>query len=157
MVRKRIAVGKADSTFEKRRLGQARTRAEYGQALLKRLSRDLQATHGGGFSRSRLIYMRRLYLCFPKRATLSHKLSWSHYIELIKIDDELERGFYLQQTLRERWSIRELKRQKRTGLFQRLALSRDKAEVLRLAQEGQALEKPQDLLRDPYVFEFLGL
>ena len=132
-------------------------RAEYGQALLKRLSRDLQAKHGRGFSRSRLTYMRRLYQCFPKRATLSHILSWSHYVELIKIEDELERGFYLQQTLRERWSIRELKRQKQTGLFQRLALSKDKAEVLRLAQQGQVLEKPQDLLRDPYVFEFLGL
>ena len=132
-------------------------KAAYGKNLMDRLSRDLQQKYGKGFSRSNLSYMRRMYLYFPIRETVSHKLSWSHYFELVKIEDELERSFYFQQSLKEKWSVRELKRQKRTALFQRLALSKDKTEVLRLAQEGQAVEKPEDLLRDPYVFEFLGL
>ena len=132
-------------------------RAEYGRALLDRLAQDLTAQYGKGFSRSNLSHMRRLYLYFPICETLSHQLSWSHYFELVKIEDELERNFYFQQSLRESWSVRELKRQKRSGLFQRLALSRDQDGVLRLAQEGQAIEKPADLLRDPFVFEFLGL
>ena len=135
--------------------GQAK--AEYGTALLARLARDLKAKYGKGFSRSNLSYMRRMYLYFPKRETLSHKLSWSHYFELVKIEDDLERNFYFNQSIREKWSIRELKRQKRSALFQRLALSKDKEEVLRLAQQGLVIEQAEDLLRDPYVFEFLGL
>ena len=133
------------------------SKAEYGLNLMNRLARDLQAKYGKGFSRSNLSYMRRLYLYFPIRETVSHELSWSHYFELVKIEDELERSFYFQQSIREKWSIRELKRQKRTALFQRLALSKDKEEVLRLAEQGQMIAKPEDLLRDPYVFEFLGL
>jgi len=78
-------------------------------------------------------------------------------LELVKIEDDVERGFYLHQTLWKKWSVRELKRQKRTALFQRLALSQDKYEVLRLATQEQAVEKPEDLVRDPFVFEFLGL
>ena len=132
-------------------------KAEYGQNLMDRLSRDLQQKYGKGFSRSNLSYMRRMYLYFPIRETVSHELSWSHYFELVKIKDELERSFYFQQTLKEKWSVRELQRQKRTALFQRLAISKDKEEVLRLSQQGQILEKPEDILRDPYVFEFLGL
>ncbi len=133
--------------------GQAR--AIYGKALLDRLSRDLTLRHGKGFSRSNVIRMRQFYLAFPKGATPSHELSWSHIVELLKIDDELERDFYLQQTRRENWSVRELQRQIRSSLFLRLAAGKDKEAILALSREGQALEQPADILRDPYVFEFL--
>jgi hypothetical protein len=105
-------------------------KAEYGSKLLENLSRDLSLLHGRGFSRSNLNYMRLFYLRFPICETLSHKLSWSHYFELVKIDDELERSFYYKQNIWENWSVRELKRQKDSGLFLRLALSKEKNELL---------------------------
>ena len=132
-------------------------RAEYGAALLDTLSKGLKLRHGRGFSRSNLIRIRQFYLAYPKGATVSHELSWSHIIELLKLDDPLERSFYEKQTARERWSVRELKRQKESSLFLRLANSRDKAGILQLAEEGQTLTQPADLLREPYVFEFLKI
>jgi predicted nuclease of restriction endonuclease-like (RecB) superfamily len=101
--------------------------------------------------------MRLLYLHYPISQKLSDQLSWSHYVELLKIDDPLERGFYQQQAMAERWSVPELKRQKSTALFLRLAASKDKAGVLQLATQGQVVAQPADLLRDPYVFEFLKI
>lgn len=112
-------------------------RAEYGSKLLRRLAQDLSLLHGKGFSLSNLKRMRQFYLEYPKGATLSHLLSWSHYIELLKIDDELERSFYEQQSSIEHWSIRELIRQKKASLFLRLAASKNKNEILRLAKQGQ--------------------
>ena len=132
-------------------------RAEYGKALIQNLAADLGLRHGKGFSRSNLIRFRQFYLVYPKSATLSHQLSWSHIVELLKLEDELERGFYEQQTLREHWSVRELIRQKESSLFLRLAASQDKAGILQLAQQGQVVEQAADLLREPYVFEFLKI
>ncbi len=132
-------------------------RAEYGSRLLNQLSKDLKINHGKGFSRSNLQYMRLLYLLYPNCQTLSGKLSWSHYIELLAISDELARSFYEQQCLQENWSVRELKRQKNTALFERVALSKDRAEILALAQQGQRFDTAQDIVKDPYVFEFLEL
>jgi predicted nuclease of restriction endonuclease-like (RecB) superfamily len=132
-------------------------RAEYGQALIDKLSGDLLINLGKGFSRSNLIYMRLFYLEFPISEKASHLLSWSHYIELLKISDKLERSFYLQQTILENWSIPELKRQKKSSLFLRLAASKDKEGILKLAEQGQIIEKPTDLIRDPYVLEFLKI
>ena len=132
-------------------------KAVYGAALLDQLSADLNAQFGKGFSHSNLVYIRKLYLTYPKSQTLSNFLSWSHYIELLKLDDPLERSFYEREAEAERWGVRELKRQMKSMLFHRLALSSDKAEVLRLAGEGQIIEKPEDILKDPYVFEFTGL
>ncbi len=132
-------------------------KAEYGAALLKKLSRDLTDMYGKGFSHSNLIYMRKLYLAYPKSQTLSDFLSWSQYIELLKIDDPLERSFYEKEAEAEHWGVRELKRQMNSMLFHRLALSTDRAEVLRLAKEGEIIERPEDILREPYVFEFTGL
>ena len=136
-------------------------RAEYGKALIDTLAADLGLRHGKGFSRSNLIRFRQFYLAYPglaeKSATLSHQLTWSHIVELLKIDDPLERGFYEQQALRERWSVRELVRQKESSLFLRLAASQDKAGILQLAAQGQVVEQPADLLREPYVFEFLKI
>lgn len=132
-------------------------KAEYGTELLKRLSRDLTGAYGKGFSHSNLVYMRKLYLTYPKSQTLSDFLSWSQYIELLKIDDPLERSFYEKEAESEHWGVRELKRQMKSMLFHRLALSTDREEVLRLAKEGEIIERPEDILREPYVFEFTGL
>ncbi len=132
-------------------------KAEYGTMLLKRLSIDLKTNYGKGFSRSNLQYMRLLYLKYPKRQTLSGKLSWSHYVELLSVSDDLARSFYEQECIKENWSVRELKRQKKSALFERLALSKDKKSVLKLAKKGQQIEKAEDILKDPFVFEFLDI
>ena len=95
-----------------------------------------------------------LTVSYPKRLL---PLSWSHYVLLLGIANEAERSFYELEAAQQNWSVRELKRQFNTSLYERLALSRDKAEVLTLAQQGQLVEKPKDLLKAPYVLEFLGL
>ena len=132
-------------------------RAEYGKALLNNLSRDLKLLHGRGFSRSNLSRFRQFYLTYPNCAKASHILSWSHYIELLKLEDPLERSFYEQQAIREKWSVPELQRQKKSSLFLRLAAGKDKDAILQLAHQGQVIEQPSDLLRDPFVFEFLKI
>lgn len=132
-------------------------KAEYGKALLPRLSKDLKLKHGKGFSLSNIIRMRQLYAIFPIYAELPHKLSWTHLVELLKIDDQLERSFYTQQAVIENWSSTELIRQKKTSLFLRLAASKDKAGILKLARQGQIIETPTDLIREPYILEFLKI
>ncbi len=136
---------------------QGRATAIYGKQLLPQLSKDLSHTLGKGFSRSNLNRMRQFYLAYPKRAELPHNLSWTHFVELLKIEDSLERSFYEKQTLLERWSTTELIRQKKTSLFLRLAASKDKEGILQLAREGQSVSKPEDLIRSPYVLEFLKI
>lgn len=91
-------------------------RAEYGSNLLNRLSKDLTLRYGKGFGHSNLIYIRKLYLAFPNSGTLSHFLSWSHYYEILKSEDPLEIGFYAKECETQKWSVRELKRQKSTAL-----------------------------------------
>ena len=132
-------------------------RAEYGSNLLNRLSKDLTDKYGKGFGKSNLIYIRKLYLTFPKSGTLSHLLTWSHYYEILKLDDLLEMSFYIKECENEQWSVRELKRQMKSMLFHRLALSTDKEGVLKLAQQGMETQKPEDIIKDPYVLEFVGL
>lgn len=132
-------------------------KAEYGQALLTNLSRDLTRLHGRGFSRSNLVYMRLFYLRYPISQKPSDLLSWSHYVELLKIDDDLERSFYAQQASLEHWSVPELRRQMKSALFLRLAAGKDKATIMRMAASGMIPERPADILRDPYVFEFLKI
>ncbi len=135
-------------------------KAEYGKALLKNLAKDLSEVHGKGFSMSNVYLMRQFFIKYPKFQTLSGKfksLSWSHFCELIPIDNDLERQFYEVQCQRENWNVRELKRQKKSSLFLRLASSQDKEGILKLANEGHLIEKPEDLLKDPYVFEFLKI
>lgn len=101
--------------------------------------------------------MRKIYITFPKSQTLSNVLSWSHYSEILRLDNELEISFYLKQTEKENWSVRELKRQIKSMLFHRLALSKDKKGILELAQQGQEIQKSEDILRDPYILEFLNI
>lgn len=136
---------------------EGKARAEYGHGLLERLSRDLTLRHGKGFSRSNLSRFRQFYQLYPICATVSHKLSWSVISELLKMDDPLERSFYEQQAIREKWAVRELKRQKDSSLFLRLASGKDRETILQLAAQGQTITQPADLLRDPYVFEFLKI
>jgi predicted nuclease of restriction endonuclease-like (RecB) superfamily len=132
-------------------------KSEYGSELLDRLSKDLTAEFGKGFSRSNLFLIRQLYVTFPKIQTLSGQLTWSHYVEILKAEDELERSFYIRQCERENWSVRELKRQMKSMLFHRIALSKDKQGVLEMAKKGEITDRPGDLIKDPYVFEFLGI
>jgi predicted nuclease of restriction endonuclease-like (RecB) superfamily len=136
---------------------EGKRKAVYGKALLENLSKDLTLMHGKGFSRSNLQRMRQFYLVYPICATASHKLSWSHWVELLKVSDALERSFYEQQSLLENWSVSELKRQKDSGLFMRLALSKNREDILKLARQGQLIETPKDVVKDIYVFEFLKI
>ena len=135
-------------------------RAEYGKQTLKQLSRVLSKEFGKGFSRSNLQNMRLFFLSYPNSQTLSGKLSWSHYCELLIISDPDRRSFYEKECERSGWSVREMKRQISTSLFERLLLSDGKAnkeKVYELATRGQELAVPEDIVKDPYVLEFLGI
>ena len=132
-------------------------KAEYGSALLTNLSKDLKSKYGKGFSKSNIYLFRLFYIKYPIFQTLSGKLSWSHYAELLSISDDLERNFYEKQSEKDNWSFRELKRQINSALFQRIALSKDKAGVLELARDGHEVLIPNDIIKDPYIFEFLQI
>lgn len=135
-------------------------RAAYGKQTLKELSRTLTHECGKGFSRSNLQNMRAFYLAYEKCQTVSGKLSWSHYCELLAISDRDKRSFYEKEAVNSNWSVRELKRQIESSLFERLLLSHsdaNKEQVLSLALRGNEIAVPADIIRDPYVFEFLNL
>lgn len=135
-------------------------RAAYGEQTLKQMSKVLTQELGKGFSRSNLQNMRQFYLNYEKCQTLSGKLSWSHYCELLSISDKDKRSFYEKEAINAGWSVRELKRQIASSLFERLLLSNgeaNKERVLDLALKGNEITNPSDIIRDPYVFEFLGL
>ena len=132
-------------------------KAEYGSELLDRIAHDLRKKYGRGFSRSNVYTMRQFYLKCPKIQTLSGKLSWSHFVELLGVTDDLARGFYEKQCLRESWSVRQLRRQINSMLFERLALSKDKKGVMKLAAKGHIIKEAPDAVKDPYILEFLGL
>ena len=165
--------------FEYQQNGQ--DRAKYGEKLLENLSKDLQKNLGKGFTQRILETARQFYLRYPISQTLSaefglslllpvsveierfdwqdekyfsqmfRKLSWSHFVELIRIENNLKRAFYEIQTLQNTWSVRELKRQLDSLLFERVGLSRDKEGVLKLAETGEIFTKPSEIIRDPYV------
>src|SRR4030042_5670168 len=163
-----------------------KARAEYGEGLITRLSKDMTENFGRGFSEMNLRNMRRFYLEFPiqiqqtasvkssekrKFQTLSEKssirealsvefdprLSWSHYCELLRVEYPLARSFYEKEAVNNNWSFRELKRQINSQLFERLALSRDSSAVMKLAKRGHIIETPEDAVKDPYILEFLNL
>jgi predicted nuclease of restriction endonuclease-like (RecB) superfamily len=136
------------------------SRAEYGTQTLKELSKVLTSEFGKGFSRSNLQNMRAFYLTYQKCQTVSGKLSWSHFCELLSISDENKRGFYEKESLNSNWSVRELKRQISTSLYERLLLSdgkTNKETVLSLALHGIEMSDPGNMIKDPYVLEFLGI
>ena len=135
-------------------------RADYGKQTLKELSKALTNEFGKGFSVSNIQFMRRFYQTYQIQQTASVKLSWSHYCELLSISDPDKRSFYEKEAANANWSVRELKRQIDSSLFERLLLSRgdaNKEQVLALAEKGIEIAEPADLIRDPYVFEFLGI
>ena len=133
-------------------------RADYGKQTLKELSKALTNEFGKGFSVSNIQFMRRFYQTYQIQQTASVKLSWSHYCELLSISDPDKRSFYEKEAVNSNWSVRELKRQIDSSLFERLLLSRgdaNKEQVLALAENGIEIAEPADIIRDPYVFEFL--
>jgi predicted nuclease of restriction endonuclease-like (RecB) superfamily len=146
-------------------------RAEYGSSLLRGLSNVLTKEFGKGFSVTNIQQMRNFYLTYEKQQTLSVKsengikqtmsvifnLSWSHYLILMRIVNEDERKFYNIEATTNNWSVRELDRQINTSLFERLSLSKDKAGIIKLSEKGQIIEKASDLIKDPYILEFLNL
>jgi len=134
-------------------------RAKYGKAIIKNLSDELTKEFGKGFSADNIKGMRRFYLAYQKSETVSNqfKLSYSHYIFLTRMTNIDERNFYEIESLDNAWSLRELKRQFNSGLFERLALSRDKSSVKELATKGQIVQSVNDLIKDPYILEFVGL
>jgi predicted nuclease of restriction endonuclease-like (RecB) superfamily len=170
--------------FEYEQHGQ--DRAKYGEHLIDNLVKDLRRL-GRGFSRRNLFMFREFYLRYPIVQSviaqfgidlpsppsvkfesfdwqdedyftkLFTKITWTHFIEIIRIDDPLKRSFYELEILQNHWSVRELKRQLNSLLYERVGLSHDKEGVLKLAQEGEIYSSVSDIIRDPYVFEFLGL
>lgn len=132
-------------------------RATYGEGLLRSLSKRLTLQLGKGYGRSNLQNMRRLYLYYPKCQTVSGKLSWSHWCELLELDDSLERQFYENECMAQKWGVRTLRRQIDSGLFMRIAQSHDKKGVLELAEKGQIIRTPQDVVKDTFVLDFLGI
>ncbi len=134
-------------------------RAKYGIQLIKNISARLTSEFGSGFSQRNIEQMRQFYLVYSKAQTVSaeFKLSWSHYLKLMRMQDESERRFYEIESIKNNWSLRELQRQYDSALYTRLALSRDKEGILKLSEQGLVIEKPQDAIKDPYVLEFIGL
>lgn len=132
-------------------------KAKYGKALLENLAKDLSKLHPKGFSRSNLNNMRLFYQRYPICEELPHKLSWTHFCELIKIDDPLERSFYEKQSIIENWSTTDLIRQKKSSLYLRLAASKDKEGILQLAKQGQTIQQATDIIREPYILDFLKI
>jgi predicted nuclease of restriction endonuclease-like (RecB) superfamily len=151
LVKANWEIGKHIVEFEQ----QGKLKADYGSSLLTSLAKDLKLKFGKGFSKSNIYLCRQFYLKYSKFQTVSGKLSWSHYAELLTISDDLGRSFYEKQSIKENWSSRDLKRQINSALFQRLALSKNKKEVLELAVKGQLVSEAKDAVKDPYVFEFL--
>lgn len=145
-------------------------RAEYGKELIDELSNILTKEFGKGFSSTNLKQMRQFYLSYSKGQTPSDdseqkgqtlsddfKLSWSHYLTLMRIEDETERSFYEIETAKNNWSVRELQRQYDSALYTRLAISRDKDKLKELSEKGLVLQEPKDAIKDPYILEFIGL
>ena len=135
-------------------------RADYGKRTLRALSKELTKELGKGFSISNIQFMRRFYQTYEIQQTVSVKLSWSHYCELLSISDPDKRSFYEKETINSGWSVREMKRQIATSLYERLLLSEGKTNketVLALTQKGVEMTTPSDIIKDPYVFEFLGI
>ncbi|MGL4864414.1 PDDEXK nuclease domain-containing protein [Cetobacterium sp.] len=142
------------------------SRAEYGKELIKNLAVQLTEEFGKGFTVRNLELIRKFYMTYSQdektKSVISFsenpfKLSWTHYIRLVRIQNIEERRFYEIEAEKENWTVREMERQISSCLYERLVLSRDKEEVKSLAMKGQIVEKPKDIIKDPYILEFLGL
>ncbi len=125
--------------------------------MLAELSHRLTKDFGKGFDERNLRHIRQFYLTFPIRNALRSELSWTHYRLLLRVEKETARGFYLNEAVNSTWSTRELERQINSLLYERLALSRDKKQVRQLADEGHIIRAAEDIIKDPYVLEFLNV
>ena len=134
-----------------------KNRAKYGDKILENLSLKLTNEFGNGFSKRNLERMRKFYIFFPNTTTMSSQLTWSHYTEIIKIKDKKQREFYMKECIEARWSVRELQRQIHSLLYERLALSKNKVELLEMANKGAVIKNGKDLVKDPFVLEFLDI
>ncbi|MBR2138792.1 MAG: DUF1016 family protein [Bacilli bacterium] len=132
-------------------------RAKYGDLLINGISKKLNKYFGKGFSVQNLRKMRQFYLCFPIRSTLSSKLSISHYFELIRVRELEKRNFYMRECINSNWDVRELQRQRTTLLYERLANSKDKTKILELSTKGHRIQDNKDIIKDPFVLEFLDI
>lgn len=133
------------------------TRAEYGAGLIAELAARMTADFGKGFTATNLKYMRQFYIAFPIRHTLRDQLSWSHYRLLMRVENEQARQFYLDECAKSVWSTRQLERQINSFFYERLLSSQNKDEVAAEIQTLAPAKMPEDIIRDPYVLEFLGL
>ena len=134
-----------------------KVKAEYGTYLIEELAVRLTKEFGKGFDRTNLQHMRVFYIEFPIREALRSELSWTHYRLLSKVEKSEVRSFYEAECVKANWFTRELERQIASLLYERLALSRDKAGMLLLAEQGNEIFQPSDLIKDPMVLEFTGL
>ncbi|HHT67321.1 MAG TPA: DUF1016 domain-containing protein [Erysipelotrichaceae bacterium] len=131
--------------------------AEYGQGLIKELSKQMTKDFGKGFTVTNLKYMRQFYLTFPNGHALRGELSWTHYRSLIRVENENARNFYLEEAIKSNWSTRQLDRQINSFFYERLLSSQNKEEVSKEILKLEKSKTPEDIIRDPYVLEFLGL
>lgn len=132
-------------------------RAKYGDLLIEEISKRLTEQFGKGFSIQNLRRMRQFYMCFPIRSTLSSELSISHYYELIKIKEKVKRDFYMNECINSNWDVWELQRQRTTLLYERIASSKDKSKLLELFIKGHNIYENKDIIKDPFVLEFLDI
>jgi predicted nuclease of restriction endonuclease-like (RecB) superfamily len=152
LVRVNWEIGKHIVVFEQR----GNEKAEYGSELLNKLSHDLKIKFGRGFSRRNVLDMRRFYLEYPIWQSLTAKLSWTHLVSLLSIDNIAARNFYIEQSISENWSVRELQRQISASLYERIALSKNKKQMLSAVKNGKRVQHYQDVIKDPYILDFLG-
>lgn len=132
-------------------------KAEYGAGLLKELSKQMTHDFGKGFTVANLKNMRQFYLTFPNGYALRSELSWTHYRLLMRVENDNAREFYMQEAVKSGWSTRQLERQINTFFYERLLSSKNKEKVAAEIQTSEAVKTPEDIIRDPYVLEFLGL
>ena len=132
-------------------------RAAYGKKLLEELAYKLSAEFGQGFSERNLQMMRQFYMTFPIPYALRSELSWTHYRELMRVQDEAARQFYLEEAVKSVWSSRQLKRQINTMYYNRILASKDKDEVSKEIQTTEPKSEYEMIIKDPYVLEFLDL
>lgn len=132
-------------------------KAEYGTGLLKELSKQMTQDFGKGFTVANLKNMRQFYLTFPNGYALRSELSWTHYRLLMRVENENAREFYMQEAVKSQWSTRQLERQINSFFYERLLSSKNKEQVAEEIQTLEPAKKPEDVIRDPYVLEFLGL
>ena len=132
-------------------------KAEYGTGLLKELSKQMTQDFGKGFTVANLKNMRQFYLTFPNGYALRSELSWTHYRLLMRVENENAREFYMQEAVKSQWSTRQLERQINSFFYERLLSSKNKDKVAKEIQTLEPTKKPEDIIRDPYVLEFLGL